>query len=109
MRIALATLLLVAAAGLVFVPAPGSFLVGALPMLLAFFLGWMRFAVDLIDLVAAELVADLAVPVAVALGFFLGTGGSPWVVVALLVAAAAMQALPRLAAGSVRPARSASP
>jgi hypothetical protein len=94
-RIALATLLLLAAAGLAFVPAPGSFMVGALPMLLAFFLGWMRFAVDLVDLVAAELVADLAVPVAVALGFVLGSGSSSWVVVALLVAAAAAQALPR--------------
>ena len=97
MRIAIATLLLVAAAGLGFVPGPASFLVGALPMLLAFFLGWMRFAVDLVDLVAAELVADLAVPVAVVLAFWLGTGGRTWLVVLLLVAAAAAQALPRIA------------
>jgi hypothetical protein len=95
-RIVLATLLLLAAAGLGFVPSPASFLVGALPMLLAFFLGWMRFAVDLVDLVAAELAADLAVPVAVVLGFWLGTSGSTWMVAGLLVAAAAAQALPRL-------------
>ena len=52
---------------------PASFLVGALPILLAFFLGCIRFAVDLVDLVAAELVADVAAPIAVALGFWLGT------------------------------------
>ena len=82
---------------------PASFLVGALPILLAFFLGWIRFAVDLVDLVAAELVADLAAPVAVALGFWLGTTGSTWEVAVVLVVGAAAQALPRLA--RARPGR----
>lgn len=116
MRILLATLLLVGAAGVSLVPPPVSFLVGALPILLAFFLGWVRFAVDLVDLVAAELVADLAAPVSVALTFGLGAGGSTWLVAALLVTAAAAQALPRIVrtrrarpSPGVRPVRSARP
>ncbi len=111
MRIVIATLLLVGAVGVGFVPPPASFLVGALPILVAFFLGWMWFAVDLVDLVAAELVADLAAPVAVVLAFWLGTGNSSWLVALLLAAAAAAQALPHLArrrsAPGVRRARSA--
>jgi hypothetical protein len=94
MRIVLATLLLVGAAGFSVVSPPTSFLVGALPILVAFFLGWIRFAVDLVDLVAAELIADVAAPVAVALGFWLGTTGSTWEVAVVLVAGAAAQALP---------------
>ena len=104
MRIALATLLLVAAAGLAFVPAPLSFLVGALPMLIAFFLAWVRFALDLIDRIPAEVAADLAVPVAVVVGYGLSTAGSTWMIVALLVAAAAAQALPRLVPDRPHPA-----
>jgi len=96
MRIVLATLLLVGALGFTVVAPPASFLVGALPILLAFFLGCICFAVDLVDLVAAELVADVAAPIAVALGFWLGTTGSTWEVAALLLAGAAAQALPFL-------------
>ena len=103
MRIALATLLVVGAAGFVVVQPPTSVLAGALPILLAFFLGWIRFAVDLVDLEPAELVADVAAPVAVVLGFWLGTTGSTWEVAVVLVAGAAAQALPR-AARARRPA-----
>jgi hypothetical protein len=94
MRIVLAALLLIAAVGLTVVPAPTSFAVGALPMLLAFFLGWIRFAVDLVDRIAVELVADLAAPVATVVGFWGGSSGNTWLVGILLAAAAAAQVLP---------------
>jgi hypothetical protein len=103
MRLALAALLLIGAVGLVVVPAPTSFLVGALPMLVAFFLGWVKLALDLVDLVLTELIADVAVPIAVGLGFWRGTSGSTWLVAALLVAAAAAQALPRASRARSRP------
>ena len=111
MRIVLGTLLAVAAVGFGFVSAPASLLVGALPLLLAFLLSWARLAVDLVDGLAAELIADLAVPLVAVVGFWRVTTGSTWLVAALFAAAAAVQALPKIArVGSpFRRARSARP
>lgn len=104
MRIALATLLAAGAAGFSIVPAPASFLVGPLPVLAAFFVGWVRLAVDLVDLVAADLLADVAAPLAAGIGVWRGGAGDTWLVAAVLLGAAALQALPAL-----RRARTAPP
>jgi hypothetical protein len=97
MRIVLAVLLAIAAAGLTVVPAPTSFAIGALPLLVAFFLGWIRFAVDLVDRIAVELIADLVAPVATVVAFWRGSSGNTWGIGLVLLAAAAAQLLPRAA------------
>ena len=102
MRIALATLLLVGAAGIGLVRRRGRSWSARCPILLAFFLGWVRFAVDLVDLVAAELVADLAAPVAVVLALRARRRRQHGAGRLLLVAAAAAQALPRVRAHATR-------
>jgi hypothetical protein len=104
MRIVLATLLAVGAAGFSVVPAPTSFLVGPLPVLAAFLVGWVKLALDLVDLVAADLLADVAVPIAVGLVIWRGGAGDTWLAAGPLVVAAVLQALP-----AIRRARSPTP
>jgi hypothetical protein len=94
-RLALAGLLVVGAAALVIVPAPGSFAV-ALPVMLAtFLLGAARLALDLVELDAVELTADGALLVAVAIALVRIPAGDTALTAILFLVGAAAQVLPR--------------
>jgi hypothetical protein len=89
----LSVLLLAGFAGLVLVPQPASFLVAVLFMLPAFLLGAAKFAIDLIELVRADLIADVALLLVLGAAFTTFTMGNPVLIGALLVAALASQAV----------------
>jgi hypothetical protein len=86
-------LLVAGFAGLVLAPQPASFLISVLFMLPAFLLGAAKLAVDLIDLVRADLIADAALLIALGAAFTTFTMGSPVLIGALLLAALASQAV----------------
>jgi hypothetical protein len=94
MRPLLATLLGIGVACVAFVPDPLGSLLALVAMLLAFLLASARLAVDLIELVPADLAADAAA--LVVLGIALGTitSGNRVLVAALMAGAFAAQALP---------------
>ena len=102
MRILLAVLLAAGLGGLILVPMPASFLVAVLFALPAFLLGAAKLAIDLIELVRADLIADAALLVALGALFVSFSMGNRVVIGALLVAALATQVV-RLA--STRRAR----
>jgi len=89
----LSALLLAGFAALVLVPEPASFLIAVLFMLPAFLLGAAKLAIDLIDLVRADLVADAALLIALGAAFATFTMGNPVLIGALLLAALASQAV----------------
>jgi hypothetical protein len=94
-RPAIAGLLVVGAISLVIVPAPGSFAI-ALPVMVAtFVLGGARLALDLVELDAVELTADVALLVAVGIALVQIPVGNSGLTAILFVAGAAAQALPR--------------
>jgi hypothetical protein len=96
-RIVLATLLVAGALGLAVLPEPGSFLLALLVMVAVFLLGGSRLAVDLVELSAVELAADVALLVAVGVALTQISLGNAMLTEALFVVGAATQALPRLA------------
>jgi hypothetical protein len=98
LRALLASLLGIGVAGLVILPEPGSLLLGLVVMLLAFLLASAKLAVDLIELVPADLVADAAGLLAVGIALSRVTTGNRLLVTTLLAAALAAQALPLLSA-----------
>lgn len=102
MRILLAVLLAAGLAGLILAPMPASFLVAVLFALPAFLLGAAKLAIDLIELVRADLIADAALLVALGALFVSFSMGNRAVIGALLAAALATQVV-RLA--STRRAR----
>jgi hypothetical protein len=94
MRILLATLLGIGVAGLAAVPEPASWLLALAIMLLAFLLAAAKLAVDLIELIPVQLAADAGTLVALAAALSRVTTGNRLLVVTLLAAALAAQALP---------------
>ncbi len=94
MRILLAVLLALALAVLVAAPARTALAVAMLAMLLAFLLGSAKLAIDLIDLIPAQLAADAALLVALGGAFALVTTGSRLVIGALIAVALATQTVP---------------
>lgn len=102
MRLAIAALLVVGAASLAIVPAPGSFAI-ALPVMVAtFLLGGARLALDLIELDAVELAADVGLLVAVGVALVQVPIGNTALTAILLLAGAATQVLRRGLAGIMR-------
>jgi hypothetical protein len=102
MRPLLATVLGIGLASLAFVPAPLGVLLALVIMLLAFLLGAAKLAVDLIELVSADLVADAAVLVILGIALSTITFGSRLLVATLLAAALVAETL-SLVAGRMRP------
>lgn len=98
MRIVLAALLAAGAIGLAVVPDPGSFLLALLVMLAVFLLGAAKLAVDLVELSAVELAADVAVLVAVGGALSQIPLGNAVLTEALFVVGVTTQAMPRVAA-----------
>jgi hypothetical protein len=94
MRILLGVLLAAALAVLAVVPAPRSLLLALLVTLLVFVVGFGKLAVDLIELVRAELVADAALLLVLAIALTRVTAGSRVLTAALLAAALATQFAP---------------
>jgi hypothetical protein len=94
MRPLLATFLGIGAASAIFLPDPLGSLLALVIMLLAFLLGAAKLAVDLIELIPADLVADAAVVVIVGIALTRITSGSGVLVGALLAAALVAEALP---------------
>jgi hypothetical protein len=90
-RILLTGLLAAGLAGLIVVPSPASFLVAVVFALPAFLLGSAKLAIDLIELVRADLIADGALLVALGTLFVSFSMGNSVVLGALLLAALATQ------------------
>jgi hypothetical protein len=90
-RILLAVLLGAGLVGVLVVPSPASFLLAMLAMLPAFLLGAAKLAMDLIELVRADLIADAALLVALGAAFTTFSTGNLVVIVALLALAFATQ------------------
>jgi hypothetical protein len=101
-RIALAFLLVAGTIGLAVLSEPGSLLLALLVMLVVFLLGAARLAVDLVDLSAVELTADVALLVAVGIALSQIPRGNATLTEVLFVVGAASQALPRVAVSSRR-------
>jgi hypothetical protein len=101
-RVLLAALLGGGLAGVLIVPAPGSFLIAILAALPAFLLGAAKLAMDLIELVRADLIADVALLVALGASFIAFSTGNLVAISTLLALAFASQVV-RLA--STRRAR----
>jgi hypothetical protein len=95
MRVVLAALLGAGFVSLVALPAPGSFLIVALAMLLGFLLSGAKAAVDLVDLVPAELIADAVTLVTLGSALALIRTANAVLIAALLAVAVAAQGLPR--------------
>jgi hypothetical protein len=102
LRILLVALLAAAIAGLAVMPERPAFLVALLVLLLAFLLGAAKLAVDLIELIPSDLVADAATLVALGIAFTRITTGNRLLVGALVAVALATQAA-ALAEGRARP------
>ena len=88
--------------GLLVLPKPQVFLLVLAVLLVAFLLGAARLAVDLVDLVRADLIADVALIAVLGCALTRITTGDPVLVGMLMVAALATQAVP-LARGRRRP------
>ena len=93
-RALLATLLGIGVAGLAVLPEPGSWLLALAIMLLAFLVVGAKLAVDLIELVPVDLVADAAALLAVGIALSRVTTGNRLLVTTLLALALVAQALP---------------
>jgi hypothetical protein len=93
MRSLLAVLLAAGLVGLVAAPERPALLIAVLFMLPAFLLGGAKLAVDLIELVPADLIADAALLAALGAAFTTISMGNRLLVGALLAAAFATQAV----------------
>jgi hypothetical protein len=94
MRPLLATLLGIGVGSVAFIPAPLGVLLAFVIMLLAFLLAAAKLAVDLIELIPADLVADAAVLVIVGTSITGVTSGSRVLIATLLAAALVAEVLP---------------
>jgi hypothetical protein len=101
-RVLLASLLVAGAVALVAVSQPGSLLIALLVMLVVFLAGAARLAVDLIELVPGELVADVALLVVIGVALGLVPLGNARLTALLFVLGIATQAVPVLLARSTR-------
>jgi hypothetical protein len=91
MRILLAVLLGAGLVGVLVVPEPASFLIAILAVLPAFLLGAAKLAMDLIELVRADLIADAALLIALGAALTTFSMGNLVVIVTLLALAFATQ------------------
>lgn len=96
LRALLASLLGLGVAGLAVLPEPGSLLLALVVMLLALLLVSAKLAVDLIELVAADLIADALGLLALGTALSRVTTGNRMLITTLLAGALAAQALPLL-------------
>ena len=104
LRILLAVLLAAASPACCSLPEPQAFLVALLALLLAFLLGAAKLAVDLVELIRADLIADGALLVVLGIAFTRITTGRPRAHRALLMALAlATQVVPLVASTRSRP------
>ena len=94
MRGLIAALLAAGVIGLIAVPERQALLLGTLAMLLAFLLGSAKLAVDLVDLVRTDLIADAALLVSLGLAFARFSSGDRILITALLAVALATQIAP---------------
>jgi hypothetical protein len=92
----LATLLLLGTLALLIVPEPGSFLLALLVMVAVFLLGAAKLAIDLIELSALELAADVLVLVAVGVALSQIPLGNALLTEALFVLGLVLLSVPRL-------------
>jgi hypothetical protein len=97
-RALLVSLLVAGAVALVALPEPRSLLIALLVMLAVFLAGAAKLAVDLVELVARELVADVALLVVVGVALSLVPLGNARLTEMLLVLGLATQAVPVLLA-----------
>jgi hypothetical protein len=105
MRILLVVLLAAGLVALFVVEQPAGLLLATLVMLLTFLLGCAKLAVDVVDLIRADLVADGVTLVAIGIGAATFTMASSALIGGLLAVALAAQVV-RLVAGARAPARS---
>jgi hypothetical protein len=101
-RLAIAGLLVVGAGALVVVAAPGSFAIAFPVMIVTFLLGAARLALDLIELDAVELAADVVLLVAVGVALVQIPVGNTALTAILFLVGAATQLLPRARAAVTR-------
>jgi hypothetical protein len=94
MRAVLATLLGAGVAGLALLAEPGSFLIALAAMALGFLLAGAKAAVDLIELNAADLAADVVGLAALGTALARITTGNAVLIAALLAVALAAQGIP---------------
>jgi hypothetical protein len=102
-RILLAALLGAGLVGALVIPEPASFGIAALAMLPAFLLGAAKLAMDLIELIRADLIADAALLVALGTAFVTFGSGNRELIVILLAVAFATQVVRLAGARRARP------
>jgi hypothetical protein len=109
MRVALAIVACAGLAALVLLTAPGSFLIAMPAIALGFLLAGAKAAVDLIELLPAELAADAVGFAALGLALTRITAGTAVLPAALLALALAAQGIPLAVRMARCPHRSTSP
>ena len=102
MRILLAAVLGAGLAILVVVPAPASLLLATMILLVAFLLGAVKAAVDLVDLVRTDVIADAALLLTLGVAFALFTRGDRVFLGSLTALALATQVAPLVIARRAR-------
>ena len=98
MRILLAGVLGIGLATLLVAPVPANFLLALQIMLIAFLLGAAKLAIDLIDLLPRDLIADATLLVTLGISFMVFTGGDRLLLGTLLALALATQVVPLVTA-----------
>ena len=98
MRILLAGVLGTGLATLLLAPVPTAFLLALQIMLIAFLLGAAKLAIDLIELIRADLIADATLLVTLGVAFTIFTGGDRLLLGTLLALALATQVVPLVTA-----------